>query len=65
MAAAGGKLSDFYMTIGQNDMVVVIEAPNDETFARVMLAIATHGKIRSRTLKAFTEEEYRSIVGSL
>ena len=63
--AAGGKLSDFYMTIGQYDMVVVIEAPNNETFAKAMLAIAAHGKIRSQTLKAFTEEEYRSIVGSL
>jgi len=63
--AAGGKLSDFYMTIGQYDMVVVIEAPNDETFAKAMLAIASHGMIRSQTLKAFTEEEYRSIVGSL
>ncbi len=63
--AAGGKLTGFYMTIGQHDMVVVVEAPNDAVYAKVMLAIASHGGVRSQTLKAFTEAEYRSICGSL
>ena len=63
--AAGGKLTGFYMTMGQHDMVIVAEAPNDEAYAKVMLAIASQGGVRSQTLKAFTEDEYRTIVGGL
>ncbi len=58
-------MKSFYMTLGQYDMVAVIEAPDDAAFAKVMLAIASHGGVRSQTLKAFTEDEYRSIVGGL
>jgi uncharacterized protein with GYD domain len=63
--AAGGRLMSFYMTIGEHDMVVVVEAPSDEVYAKVMLAIASHGSVRSQTLKAFSEDEYKSIVGSI
>lgn len=63
--AAGGEMKEFYMTLGQYDMVAVIEAPDDATFAKVMLAIASHGGVRSQTLRAFNEDEYRSIVGAL
>lgn len=63
--AAGGEIKAFYMTMGQYDMVVVIEAPDDETYAKTVLAIASHGAVKSQTLRAFTEAEYRKIVGSL
>ena len=63
--AAGGEIKAFYMTMGQYDMVIVAEAPGDEAFAKVLLAIAAHGMIRSQTLKAFTEEQYRAIVDAL
>lgn len=63
--AAGGKMKAFYMTLGQYDMVAVIEAPNDEAYAKVMLAIASGGSVKSETLRAFTEDEYRKIAGSL
>ena len=63
--AAGGEMSDFYMTLGQYDMVGIVKAPDDAAFAKVMLAIASHGGVRSQTLRAFTEDEYREIVGGL
>ena len=63
--AAGGEMTTFYMTLGQYDMVAVIEAPDDATYAKVVLAIASQAGTRSQTLRAFTEDEYREIVGSL
>jgi uncharacterized protein with GYD domain len=63
--AAGGEIKAFYMTMGQYDMVVVIEAPDDDTYAKTILAIASHGAVKSQTLRAFTEAEYRKIVGAL
>ena len=62
---AGGNLREFYLVMGDYDAVVMVEAPDDETYARNLLAGAAQGNFRSTTLKAFTEEEYRRIVGSL
>lgn len=63
--AAGGELKAFYMTMGRYDMVIITEAPNDEAYARTMLALASAGAIRTQTLRAFNEDEYRKIVSSL
>ena len=54
-----------YLTLGTYDMVVVSEAPNDAAYATTMLAISAAGAVRSETLKAFTEEEYRGIIAAL
>ena len=63
--AAGGRLGEFYLTMGQYDFVTVIEAPDDETLASVLLAIASSGNITTETLRAFSEEERRQIVSKM
>ena len=65
IAAAGGEFKAFYLTIGQYDVVTVSEAPNDKAYATTMLAIASAGAVRTETLKAFTEDEYKEIIASL
>jgi uncharacterized protein with GYD domain len=59
---AGAKLLSFYMLMGQYDMAAIIEAPDDATYARVSLSLASKGGIRMETLRAFTEDEYRKII---
>ncbi len=63
--AAGGELKQFYLAMGRYDAVVVGEFPDDETAARVGLAIGSLGSVRTETMRVFTEGEYRKIVGSL
>lgn len=63
--AAGGELKAFYLTMGQYDALVIGEAPSDEAYAATMLAIGAAGAVRTETLRAFTEEEYRKIVATL
>jgi uncharacterized protein with GYD domain len=43
----------------------IAEAPNDETIAKLALATAALGTVRTETVRAFTEDEYRRIVSSL
>jgi uncharacterized protein with GYD domain len=62
---AGGDLKAFYLTMGQYDAVSILEAPNDETMARGVLAAAMRGTIHTETFRAFTEDEYKKIVSSL
>ena len=63
--AAGGKIKDFYLVMGEYDIVVVAELPNDEAAAKLALTLGSAGNIRSRTSRAFTEAEYRKLISSL
>jgi uncharacterized protein with GYD domain len=60
-----GEILDFYMTTGAHDMVVMLEAPDDEAAAKFALSLGSAGNVRTTTLKAFPERSYRSIIGSL
>ena len=61
----GAEIIEFYMTLGAYDMVIIIEAPNDEEFAKLAVSIAKGGNIRTTSLKAFGEDDYRKIIGSV
>ena len=61
----GGRLVAYYMTMGPYDMVIVVEAPDDATVARLALMGGKQGDTRTLTLKAFTEDDYLKIVRSL
>jgi len=63
--AAGGEVKGFYLVMGRYDIVLVGEAPDAETVAKLALAIGSGGSVRSETLRAFTEEEYRKIIAAL
>jgi len=63
--AAGGKLTGFYMTLGRYDFVTLSEFPDDASAAKAVLTLAQSGNIRTETLKAFTEAEYKKILGEL
>jgi uncharacterized protein with GYD domain len=61
----GGELKSFYMTMGDCDLVMIYEAPDDAVAARFMLMLGMLGAVRTKTLKAFPEAAYREIVASL
>jgi len=62
---AGIEMKDVYLTMGRYDLVCVIEAPDDETYAKAMLGLGSQGNVSTETLKAFSEDRYRKITGSL
>ena len=61
----GGSFKQFFLTMGDYDMVAVCEAPDDAVMARFALTLGMGGNVRSRTLKAFPEAAYREIMASL
>ena len=63
--AMGAKVVAFYLVMGQYDIIMVTEAPDDETVAKLALSIGSLGSIRTQTLRAFTEDEYRKVIASL
>lgn len=61
----GGEMKQFYLVQGRYDIVVVIEAPDDETVSKWALAVGSKGAVRTETFRAFTEDEYRNIIAAL
>jgi len=61
----GVKIKDTYLTMGRYDLVCLVEAPDDESFAKAMLMLGSQGNVQTETLKAFSEAEYRKIVGGI
>jgi uncharacterized protein with GYD domain len=65
LESAGVTMEDFYMVTGRYDMVAVCEAPDEGVMARALLSITSKGDFTSETCRAFTEQEYRQIIGAL
>lgn len=65
LAEMGGKFEQFYMTMGDADMVAICDIPDDDTAARFALRLAMQGSVRTRTMKAFSEDAYRRIIDTL
>lgn len=63
--AMGAKVKEFYSVMGRYDTVFILEAPDDETVAKAAFAIGSLGNVRTETLRAFTEDEYKKIVAGL
>lgn len=61
----GGELKEFYLTLGTYDIVTVAEAPSDEVVTKFLLTLASAGNVRTTTLKAFAEADYRKIIAGL
>jgi uncharacterized protein with GYD domain len=61
----GCKIETFYLTFGPYDMVAVLDAPDDTAAAIFNLRLAALGNVRTTTLKAFGETEYRSLVSGV
>src|SRR3989441_11000982 len=61
----GGELKQFYLTMGAHDIVTVMEAPSAESAAKLILMLSAGGNVRTTTMKAFTEAEYRKLISTL
>lgn len=65
VSSMGAAIKDVYLTMGRYDMVVLVEAPDDATAAKALLAIGSMGAVTTETLRAFPESEYREIIAAL
>ena len=62
---AGGKLVGFYLVMGQYDYVVVTDAPDDQTAARLILSTIAPGSVRTQTMRAFTRDEFEQLTHNI
>ena len=61
----GGEVRQFYLTMGNYDIVAITEFPDDATAATFVLRIGALGNVKATTLKAFQEDAFRMIVDAV
>ncbi len=59
------RIETIYWTLGDHDIVAVIDAPDDATLAASLLQLAGAGNVRTKTLRAFDEGEMQALLGQL
>ncbi|MFN2606942.1 MAG: GYD domain-containing protein [Acidimicrobiales bacterium] len=64
-AAVGVTWKRSYLVMGEYDVIVVVEAPDDATMAKFILLGEMSGAVDIKTVRAFTEAEADELVDSL
>ncbi len=61
----GGEIKDVYITSGDQDIVLIADAPDGDVIAKFALALAAQGNVRTSTVRAWSESEFAKIVADL
>jgi uncharacterized protein with GYD domain len=61
----GMKVKEILWTMGRYDLVLVIDASDDETISRLALGLGMSGNVKTETLKSFSSQEMDQILKGL
>ena len=61
----GVTVKEIYWTLGQYDVVLIVEAPDEATVTAFTLSVGTLGNVRYQTLRAFSAHEVDQILGRM
>jgi uncharacterized protein with GYD domain len=61
----GMKIVEEYWTMGAYDVVVIFEAPDDETMSAFILKVGSLGNVTGQTLRAFRRNEMEGILAKI
>jgi uncharacterized protein with GYD domain len=65
IAAGGAKIKDWYLLMGQYDEVCILEAPDAETVAKILISMSAKYGVKTETLRAFDEAEALAIIAGM
>ncbi len=61
----GIKITEILWTMGAYDLVVLLDAPDDETVSAFSLKIASLGNSKTHTMRAFRREEMEKLLAKI
>lgn len=61
----GAKVTDAFWTMGAYDVVLLLDAPDDETVSAFSLKLGSLGNVKSHTMRAFRREEMEGILAKV
>ncbi|MCK6422935.1 MAG: GYD domain-containing protein [Aquabacterium sp.] len=61
----GVNMREIFWTMGDVDMVCIVEAQDEKALTAFNLAIASQGNVRTQSLRAWTAEEMEQILAKM
>jgi uncharacterized protein with GYD domain len=61
----GATVKEVYWTLGQYDVVTVIDAPDDAAVTALLLSVGGLGNVRTQSMRAFSADEIGRILGRM
>ena len=61
----GAEIKQVYMTSGDSDLVLFVDAPTGDNIAKFALALGAKGNVRTRTVRAWSQDEYMKMISEL
>ena len=61
----GVEIREVYLTSGDNDLLLIIDAPNGDNVAKFALALGSQGNVRTRTARAWPQSEFQKLISEL
>ena len=61
----GVEIKHAFLTTGDSDLLLILDAPDGGNVAKFALAISSLGNVRTRTARAWPEAEYVKMVSEL
>lgn len=65
LSAMGVSIDAIYLTMGEYDLVAIVDAPDAKAAASALLVQGMQGNVSTTTMAALSEEEMRSVIGDL
>jgi uncharacterized protein with GYD domain len=59
---AGGHVREMLWTVGEYDIVCVLDLPDDEAVTATLLRLGEQGNVRTKTMRGFTAEQMDGII---
>jgi uncharacterized protein with GYD domain len=61
----GIKVTDSFWTMGAYDVILLLDAPDDETISAFSLRLGSSGNVKTHTMRAFRREEMEKILAKI
>ena len=61
----GAQIKGWYLLMGQYDEICILEAPNAETVAKILIPMGAKYGAKTETLQAFSEAEALALFGGM
>jgi uncharacterized protein with GYD domain len=61
----GAEIKQVWMTSGDTDLVLFVDAESSDSIAKFALALGSKGNVRTRTVRAWSQDEYMKMISEL
>ena len=61
----GIQIKEVYLISGEDDILIIADAPDGDNVAKLALALGSQGNVRTRMARAWPQSEFQKLISEL